>query len=60
MTIQPGMDLGQTICNNSVGAFDPIIYNLDNALTVNVNWTPNRPTGLVTPIYSEINISQLN
>ncbi|MGA0317018.1 MAG: PKD domain-containing protein [Flavobacteriaceae bacterium] len=46
MTIQPGMDLGQTICNNSVGVFDPIIYNLDNALTVNVNWTPNRPTGI--------------
>ena len=46
MTIQPGMDVGQTICNNSIGAFKPITYNILNASTVNVNWTPGRPTGI--------------
>ena len=39
MNIQPGMDLGQIICNNSVGAFQPITYDILNASTVNVNWT---------------------
>ena len=45
MTIRPGMDLDQTICNNSVGAFDPIIYDISNASTVNVNWNPRIPNG---------------
>ena len=46
MALQAGMDTGQTICNNSIGAFDPIVYNLTNASTVNVSWTPARPTGI--------------
>ena len=46
MTIQPGMDLDQTICNNSIGAFDPVVFDLVNASTVNVNWNPSRPTGI--------------
>ena len=46
MTVRPGIDLGQTICNNSAGVFDPIIYDLSNASTVNVSWSPSRPTGI--------------
>ena len=40
------MDVGQTICNNSIGAFQPITYDILNASTVNVNWTPGRPNGI--------------
>ena len=40
------MDTNQTVCNNSIDSFNPIVYNLANASTVNVNWTPSRPTGI--------------
>ena len=46
MTMQVGMDSSQTVCNNSIGAVTPIVYNLTNASTVNVAWTPSRPTGI--------------
>ena len=46
MTIQPGMDVDQIICNNSVGSLTPIVYDLTGASTVNVDWTPSRPTGI--------------
>ncbi|MDB4227388.1 hypothetical protein N9799_01110 [Flavobacteriaceae bacterium] len=46
MTMQVGMINSQTVCNNSIGAVTPIVYNLTNASTVNVAWTPSRPTGI--------------
>ena len=46
MNMQVGMDSSQTVCNNSIGAVTPIVYNLTNASTVNVAWTPSRPTGI--------------
>ena len=45
IAIQAGMDNNQTICNN-VGAVTPIVYDLVNASTVNVVWTPSRPAGV--------------
>jgi hypothetical protein len=45
ITIQAGMDNNQIICNN-VGAVTPIVYDLVNASTVNVVWTPSRPSGV--------------
>ena len=46
LSLQTGMNNSQTVCNNSIGSVTPIIYDLTNALTVNVNWTPSRPAGI--------------
>ena len=46
MTLQAGMDTNQTVCNNSIDSLNPMVYDLANASTVNVNWTPSRPTGI--------------
>ena len=39
------MDNNQILCNNT-GVVAPIVYNLINASTVNVTWTPSRPSGI--------------
>ena len=46
LSLQTGMNNYQTVCNNSIGSVTPIIYDLTNALTVDVNWTPSRPAGI--------------
>ena len=58
MNIQPGMDVGQIICNNSVGSLTPIVYDLTGASTVNVDWTPSRPTG-INPLMIQDEVSTI-
>ena len=55
MTIQPGMDVGQIIV--IISRFtNPIVYDLTGASTVNVDWTPSRPTGINHSHDTESNI----
>ena len=54
------MDVGQVICNNSTGAFSPIIYDVSGASTINVDWTPTRPTGIDHSHVIQNQISTIN
>ena len=59
ISIQPGMDDNQQICNNSPGVLTDIVYDVTNATSVDVVWAPSRPNNINSFFVTQNQISTI-